>query len=123
MSILFNDSNIEIFKYDSVKCELYSLSNSQKEFTLFGILNIRDMVHPDDIHIFDNSRNELLYGLKEISMLKLRIYNKEAEAYCYYDIIIAPIEKNRQGHAVKYVFSMRDCTADSEKIKQQNNVI
>ena len=123
ISALLKDSDIDVYMFDEINRRLYIFRDGDYRPAGLDIAQMSLTIHPDDRDDFVRDYKEILSGTTDKVISRLRMFNPELGKYEYFEHIVTPVKKNASGIVVKFIFTKRNCTAQSEDLVNKNEII
>ncbi|MGL5272696.1 MAG: hypothetical protein ACRC8J_04330, partial [Phocaeicola sp.] len=117
--LLFDDQTIEIFMGEPHTNNLYHYEKGEYNLYSLTLDEYIKLIHPEDVGVVDILKEKLFVKKENRTVIEFRHYNTEKKRHCYYEFIIAVLERDSMGRIIRYAFSRRDCSKDKDVILEQ----
>ncbi len=123
VNLLIQNGSTEILMFDENTRQLSILRNGTFTPTTINLSEVEKMIHPEDVEQYKKDYQAVINGDVEMVVSRLRIFNKEADKYFYYEHVIIPAEKDENGRVNRFYYSRRDETQRMEELRYKEETI
>ena len=122
LDALIVNTTMEVYLFDKEDKKLYKYDGADFVRDNSSLNDIETQVHPDDLEQYCNDYSDIINGVKDTVVSRLRIYNEKTNSFELFEHIVKPVKRTNQGKVTNYLYTRKNISQENLKARQQTMV-